>query len=267
MQKNSNFRFNSISFGAILLIAAFNTCQLASLAQPMPREDPGKPLTQSGGPRFVQPREDIDMQLNPPTRGVRGGGCAIDSNPNPIDIIPLVPPNNIARTVSDYPTFFFNWPPIRATLAEFTLLDPSGKEIYKQTLPISNVSGTIEVSIPANKNVPPLEIGKNYRWSFTVICDSQDRSGDLLEMGTVRRVELSADIRSQLEKADPRQKSFIYAENGIWQDAISTLAAARRAQPDDPTLKADWESLLDSVKLGKIAKEPIVQIEVSQPQP
>jgi len=267
MKKISNFRFNSIAFGSILLIAAFNACQLASLGQPMPREDPGKPLTQSGGPRFVQPREDIDMQLNPPTRGVRGGGCKIDVNDPPIYLTPLVPPNNIARTVSDYPTFFFNWPPIKATLAELTLLDPNDKEIYKQTLPISNLSGTIEVSIPANKNVPPLELGKSYRWRLTVICDSQDRSADLLEMVTVRRVELSADIRSQLEKADPRQKSFIYAENGIWQDAISTLAAARRANPDDPVLKADWESLLDSVKLGKIAKDPIVQIEVSQPQP
>ncbi|MEG4864799.1 MULTISPECIES: DUF928 domain-containing protein [unclassified Microcoleus] len=269
MKKISNFRFNSIAFGAILLIAAFNACQFASLAQPMPREDPGKPLTQSGGPRFVQPREDIDMQFKPPVtpRSTRGG-CALDSNPNPIYLIPLVPPNNFARTVSDYPTFFFNWPPIRAKLAEFSLLDPNDKEIYKQTLEISNLSGTVEVSIPANKNVPPLEVGKNYRWSLTVICDNpQDRSGDLFQMGTVRRVELSPDIRSQLEKADPRQKSFIYAENGIWQDAISTLAAARRAQPDDPTLKADWESLLDSVKLSKIAKEPIVQTEVSEPQP
>ncbi|MGB3267328.1 MAG: DUF928 domain-containing protein [Microcoleus sp.] len=268
MKKISNFRFNSIAFGAILLIAAFNACQFASLAQPMPREEPGKPLTQSGGPRFVQPSEDIDAEITIPlARPVRGGGCAIDSQLNPINLTALAPQNKLARTASDYPTFLFYLPQTKATLAEFTLLDPSAKEIYKQTLPISNLSGTIEVSIPANKNVPPLEAGKTYRWSFTVICDSQDRSGDLLEMGTVRRVELSADIRSQLEKADPRQKSFIYAKNGIWQDAISTLAAARRAQPDDPTLKADWESLLDSVKLGKIAKEPIVQIEEFQPQP
>ncbi|MBE9185364.1 DUF928 domain-containing protein [Microcoleus sp. LEGE 07076] len=268
MQKNSNFRLNSIAFGAILLIAAFNAGQLASLAQPMPREDPGKPRTQSGGPRFVQPREDIDMQLNrPATPGGTRGGCAIDPQLNPINLTALAPQNKISRTVSDYPTFFFYLPPTRAKLAEFMLQDPSGKEIYKQTLAISNVSGTIGVSIPANKNVPPLEAGKTYRWSFTVICDSQDRSGDMLETGTVLRVELSADIRSQLEKADPRQKSFIYAKNGIWQDALSILAAALQAQPNNPALKTDWESLLDSVNLGKIAQKPIVQTEESQPEP
>ena len=107
----------------------------------------------------------------------------------------------------------------------------------------------------------PLEAGKNYRWSVALICETEDRSADVSETGIVRRVELSADIRSQLEKADPRQKTVIYAQNGIWQDALSTLAAARRANPNDAELAADWESLLDSVTLGGIAKEPIVEIE------
>jgi hypothetical protein len=82
--------------------------------------------------------------------------------------------------------------------------------------------------------------------------------------GIVRRVELSADILRELDAADPRQKTVIYAENGIWQDALGTLAAARRANPNDTDLAADWESLLDSVKLGEIAAEPILPIE---PQP
>jgi hypothetical protein len=94
-----------------------------------------------------------------------------------------------------------------------------------------------------------------------VVCDPDDRSSDQLETGVVRRVELSADILSQLENADPRRKTFIYAENGIWQDALSNLAAARRANPNELVLQTDWESLLDSVTLGEIAKKPIVEME------
>jgi hypothetical protein len=97
-----------------------------------------------------------------------------------------------------------------------------------------------------------------------VVCDAEDRSSDQLESGIVRRVELSADILRQLENADPRQKIFIYAQNGIWQDALSNLAAARRANPNAPVFQTDWESLLDSVTLGEIAKKPIVEME---PQP
>jgi hypothetical protein len=176
----------------------------------------------------------------------------------------LVPENKIGRTVSDYPTFFFYLPQPNAELAEFILQDENGNQIYRQDLPIKNVSGVIGVSIPANTNVPPLEVGKKYTWVFSLVCDPQDRSSDQLESGVVRRVELSAEILRELENADPRQKTVIYAENRIWQDALGTLAAARRANPNDTDLAADWESLLDSVTLGAIAKEPIVEME---PQP
>ena len=259
MKTNIKFLLHLISMAAVVSIATLNISQIAVLGRPSINVD-GKPdNTQSGGPRFVQPPEDIGVPARQ-GRPVRGG-CA---SSNQLSLTALVPKTKVGRTVSDYPTFFFYLPPTEAQLAEFILLDRSGNQIYKESLTISNLSGTIGISIPANKNVPPLEAGKSYTWNFTVICDPQDRSDDQREIGTVRRVELSTDILRQLEKADPRQKTFIYAENGIWQDALSNLAAARRAQPDDAVLKTDWESLLDSVTLGKIAKEPIVQIE---PQP
>ncbi|MEG4854893.1 DUF928 domain-containing protein [Microcoleus sp. B5-D4] len=262
MKTITKFLINLISVGSIVLIATLNISQLAVVGQPSINTPDRPPNPIPGGPRFIQPREDID-ELPPtqPGRPVRGGGCASISQ---LGVTALVPTNKKGRTVSDYPTFFFYLPQTEAESAEFILQDPSGKQIYKQDLTISNLSGVIGVSIPANQNVPPLEVGKSYTWNFTVICDSQDRSSDQIESGTVRRVELSADIRRQLDQADPRQKTVIYAENGIWQDALSTLAAARRDQPNDTTFKADWESLLDSVKLGEIAKEPIVQ---TQPQP
>ncbi|MEG4106361.1 DUF928 domain-containing protein [Microcoleus sp. S13_C5] len=280
MKKMTNFWLNLLAFGSIFLIGAFNGCPLAGLGQPIPRESgkpgtesggprfgpptpstDGKPGTEPGGPRFIQPREDIDER--PPTQPRRPirGGCASISQ---LSLTALVPKNKIGRTVSDYPTFFFYLPQTEAELAEFTLNDESGNQIYKQDVTISNLSGVIGVSIPANQNLPPLEVGKSYTWNFTVICDSQDRSSDQIESGTVRRVEISADIRRQLDQADPRQKTVIYAENGIWLDALSTLAAARQANPNDAELAADWESLLESVTLGKIAKEPIVP---TTPQP
>ncbi|MEG4211611.1 DUF928 domain-containing protein [Microcoleus sp. S13_B4] len=257
MKTITKFLINLTSVGSIVLIATLNASQLAVVGQPLP-PNVGQPPTEPGGPRFVQPREDIDER--PPTqprRPVRGGCASISQ----LGLTALVPKNKIGRTVSDYPTFLFYLPQTEAQSAEFILQDPSGKPIYKQDVTISNLSGVIGVSIPADKNVPPLEVGKSYTWNLTVICDSQDRSSDQIESGTVRRVEISADIRRKLDQADPRQKTVIYAENGIWQDALSTLAAARRDQPNDAALKADWESLLDSVTLGQIAKEPIVEIE------
>jgi hypothetical protein len=224
-----------------------------------------KPRTVSGGPRFIQPTEDIDDAPNEVQPGNGGSRLRGKCEKFPqASVTALVPENKIGRTVSDYPTFFFYLPQPNAEFAEFILQDENGNLIYQQALTIKNLSGVIGVSIPANTNVPPLQVGKKYTWVFSLVCDPEDRSVDKVEMGVVRRVELSADILRELENADPRQKSVIYAQNGIWQDALGTLAAARRANPNDPDLAADWESLLDSVRLGAIAKEPMVEIE---PQP
>ena len=284
MKKITKFLLNVASVGSIVLIATLNLSQFALTEEAIPDLPPRKPPTVSAGPRFIQPKEDRDITDDPPTilppvprkpsvpELVPGDGPPTMPGgprfvPGKCENFPeasftaLVPENKIARTVSDYPTFFFYLPQPNAELAEFILEDENGNLIYAQALTIKNLSGVISVSIPANTNVPPLEVGKNYIWKFSLVCDPEDRASDWVETGIVRRVELSADILRQLENADPRRKTFIYAKNGIWQDALGNLVAARRANPNAPVFQTDWESLLDSVRLGEIAKAPIVPIE------
>jgi hypothetical protein len=271
MKKITKFLLNVTSVGSIVLIATLNLSQFAVMGQPTPPLPSRKPLTVSGRPRFIQPNEDRDiggiLESSSTVQPGPGGSRFVRGKCGDLpqaSFTALVPENKIARTVSDYPTFFFYLPQPNAELAEFILEDENGNQIYRQALTIKNLSGVIGVSIPANTNVPALEVGKKYTWVFSLVCDREDRLSDKVERGFVRRVELSADILRQLENADPRRKTFIYAENGIWQDALGNLAAARRANPNAAVFQTDWESLLDSVKLGEIATEPIVEIE---PQP
>jgi hypothetical protein len=262
MKKITKFLINLTSVGSIVLIATLNASLFPVLGQPTP-EVKGKPITQSGGPRYSQPIEDNLSPVGSPSQPRTRGGCTIKDQKNK-DLIPLLPQSKIGRTTAEYPIFFLYLPKTEAKVAEFTLEDDKGNKVYQINLNINNSLGVIGVSIPTNKNVSPLPVGKNYNWSIALICDDKDRSADVLERGIIRRVEVSADITSELQKADPRQKAVIYAQNGIWQDALSTLVAARRANPNNPELAADWKILLDSVNLGEIVAEPIVQIE---PQP
>ncbi|MBD0306612.1 MAG: DUF928 domain-containing protein, partial [Microcoleus sp. T1-bin1] len=164
----TKFILNLTSVGSIVLIATLNASQFAVMkgATPTVTDGPNHPIP--GGPRFIQPTEEIDDL--PTTGRVRSlrGGCASSSQ---LSLTALVPKNKIARTVSDYPTFFFYLPQTEAELAEFILEDESGKEIYQQDLTIKNLSGVIGVSIPANTNVPPLEVGKKYTWVFSLVCN------------------------------------------------------------------------------------------------
>jgi hypothetical protein len=260
MKNITKFLLNVTSVGSIVSIATLNALQLTVVGQPTPNVD-GQPITQPGRVRFVGPSEDNLSSPNYRQRSQVRCGSKCDENRK---LKALVPESKIGLTVSKYPVFFFYLPKTDAPLAEFALEDEKGNFIYETTLKINNAPGVMSVSIPANKKVPPLEAGKSYRGSIALICDPEDRSADAIVTAIVRRVELSADILRGLDAADPRQKTVIYAKNGIWQDALGTLAAARRANPNDTDLAADWESLLDSVKLGEIAAEPIVEIE---PQP
>jgi Domain of Unknown Function (DUF928) len=257
MKKITKVFLNVTLLGAIVLIATLNASQFAVMGLPTP-DVGGKPITESAGPRFIQPTEDNRLPGNRQP-GTHAGGNPCDQGK--IRLTALVPENKVGRTVSEYPRFFFYLPQSDAQIAEFVLEDQNGKQIYQTNLNINNYSGVIGVNIPTNKNVSPLQIGKNYSWSIALICDDKDRSADLFEKGIVRRVEVSTDIRSQLEKAEPRLKAIIYAKNGIWQDALSTLVAARRANPNDADLAADWKILLDSVNLGEIVAEPIAPID------
>ncbi len=262
MKKITKLLINLISVGSIVSIATLSASQFAVMGIPTPTVD-GNPSTRPGGPRFSQPTED-NLLPGDPVITTRGSGLCEKGK---INLTALVPESKIGRTVSEYPVFFFYLPETDAQLAEFVLQDENGNQIYQTTLKINNTSGVTSVNIPANKNVSPLQLGKNYRWSIALICDASDRSADVLEKGIVRRVEVSTDIRSELEKADPRLKATIYAQSGIWQDALSTLVAARRANPNDADLAADWKILLESVKLDEIVTEPIVLIVPIAPQP
>ncbi len=256
MKKTTKIILNVASVGSILSIATLSASQFEVMGLPTP-DVPDKAPTRSGGPRFSQPTQDNLLPGNrQPGTHAAGEVC----HQGKIKLTALVPENKIGRTVSEYPEFFFYLPETEAQLAEFVLEDENGNQIYQTTLNIRNSSGVLSVSIPTNQNVSPLQLGKNYRWSIALICDAQDRSGDLFEEGIVRRVEVSADIRSELQKAEPRLKATIYAQSGIWQDALSTLAAARRANPNDADLAADWKILLESVKLDEIVTQPIVSI-------
>ncbi|MDZ8227518.1 DUF928 domain-containing protein [Nostoc sp. ChiVER01] len=175
----------------------------------------------------------------------------------------LLPANNLGLTVEKYPTFFVYIPSVSTQLAEFELREKNNSAVvYKTRFPLPASSGIVSFSLPTNKTLQPLEIGKNYKWSFSIICDSEDRSEDLFVEGWVQRIEPSSTLVSQLEKATSRDRPSLYAEAGIWYETLTTLAQLRYSNPQDLTLVADWKELLESVGLNSIAKEPLVETSI-----
>jgi hypothetical protein len=129
MKKITKFLLNVTSVGSIVSIATLNASQFAVMGQPTPPQPTPKPTTVSAGPRFIQPKEDIELRYSPPNGGVGFVRGKCGDLPQ-VSFTALVPENKIGRTVSDYPTFFFYLPQPNAELAEFILEDENGNLIY-----------------------------------------------------------------------------------------------------------------------------------------
>lgn len=200
----------------------------------------------------------IPPSIGIPSRRVpaasRGESCLQSSQ----SLTALTPEKNSALTTAGYPTFFFYIPKTSAKALELVLQDANEKQIYKGTFKPSSQPGVVSLSLPAN-SMPPLQMGKEYHWSFSAICDRQDRSQDLVVEGSIQRIAPDHNLTIELEKAQPRERAALYATTGFWQDTLATLAELRRSRPTDSGAKTDWEDLLKSVGLEGIAQEPLVQ--------
>lgn len=213
----------------------------------------GGNLTLSAFAQFIPP-DNIGIPGRREGGGTRGE-CLNSTQP----LMALVPENSYGETVSSYPTFFWFVPDVPAQAAEFVLYDEAGNEIYYTTFQIVGTSGILSLSLPDQADLPPLEPNQNYEWVFSLVCDTQDRSGDLFTTGWIRRVEPDATLQQQLATATEADRANIYAQNGLWHDALSSLAAQYRANPNDGAIANEWTTLLTSVGLGDFADAPLIQ--------
>lgn len=185
----------------------------------------------------------------------RGNGAC----PAGLSITPLVPVSNIGLTNSESPTFFVYVPQTSAQI-EFTLLSENEDEVVYETAFKIDKPGIVGVSVPAADKPKSVEVGKRYVWSFSMICDQNDRSADLVVKGWMQRIQPLPNLNSDLVATpDPMAKASVYANNGIWYETVTTLAQLRSQTPTDSKLRAQWTKLLQSQGLESIADQPLVK--------
>lgn len=229
-----------------LLTAHIFPAQL--LAQPLPVKislqfpsgDPrGKPETTTGG-------------------GRRGFSCIRLEQGKP-SLTALTPRrDNQIKTISDNPTLYFYLPKTTATTGEFVLKSEEDDDVYQTTFTLPNNSGIVQLHIPSSAGI---KAGKKYQWYFTLICNSEDRSGDEYTQGFIQRATINSSLNQDIQQATPLKQAEIYAKNDFWTETITNIAQLRTQKPDE------WKELLKSVGLEVIAEEPLLECCQQKPEP
>lgn len=219
----------------------FNSIRQLSFNAPEPPNDINAPGDRVGGGK--RGCEDIEKQLTGSKEKQLTALVPIYGSPDSGLVLGV--------TTVEHPTFWFYVPYSRALSASFILQDEAEQPVYETSVSLSGTPGIVSFSLPSTS--PLLAIGKRYHWYFNVNC--QEQQPPVFVNGWIKREELNTTLKSQLEKATPKQRVAIYAANGIWYEALTASAELSRIDAK----RTDWGALLQAVGLDDIAKEPIVE--------
>lgn len=215
--------------------------------------------------------------------GTRSGSICTtnDERPAPLTLTKIMP-----LTTSDNPVFLVYVPQNTAKKGEFVLKDDQGDDVYRFDVTLPKGSGLVKVQydyqgalkkyeadlkkyqaqVKKNRNAikpeapeqPKLETGKLYNWYFSLVCKPKDRREDVFIQGFVQK---AAPI-SGIDKLQGLPKAKAYATNGIWQEAVSSLADLVANPPstkDKTVVESEWKKLLESVGLTQFVDKKIAK--------
>ncbi|MFS0517913.1 DUF928 domain-containing protein [Nostoc sp. UIC 10607] len=212
----------------------------------------------------------ISQTFKPPQRGkppasaggsTRGGSCITGKKL----ITPLIPPDKLGLTFAQRPTFFWYVPASKVKTAKFLLLAEDQNVFYETSFPLPNKPGIVGFKLP--DSAPALAVGKTYHWYLTILCDAQDSSENPTVDGWVERTQPGAPLSEALAKANLYKFPSIYAEAGIWHEALNSLVQLRRTEPNNLKARLDWRQFFKSVGLSAIASEPLIDCCTSKNSP
>jgi len=152
--------------------------------------------------------------------------------------------------------FWYQSKPANARF-ELTLLQDNKPQPLVQVMVERSTKAGIQRLKLADQGVK-LTPGIEYQWVVALVKDPDNRSLDQVASGAIKRIEPSAELKEKLAKATPETKAGIYAEAGIWYDALAILSDQIEAQPANKDLRDTRADLLQQVGLKAAAAADVV---------
>jgi hypothetical protein len=209
---------------------------------------PNRALTNSLTRTTTNP--PVKVKFRPPSTGapsVRLTGGSRGSGDSAITLDVLAPDDTGLTTQEQPSLFWYQSKPADAKF-ELTLLQENKvKPLVQVTIERSAKAGIqrLKLSDHGAKLVPGVE----YQWVVALITDPDNRSTDLVASGVIKRVEPAADLNERVRQATPSSLPGVYAEAGVWYDALAALSDQIENHPDDAGLRAARADLLQQVGL------------------
>jgi len=173
----------------------------------------------------------------------------------------LIPQKSVGVNASASPKLFFYVPEIKnQRTLEFVMRNEEDRLMYEAFLTTEG-NGIMSVEVPADVTSNMLEDDQNYHWYLSMICDTEQRSRDIVVEGWMRQEAVDTATQKQLNMASSVEKAEVYQEQGFWFDALSVLAESDSSNEQD-MMRQKWSEILSSVGLQDLASEPFIETEL-----
>jgi hypothetical protein len=205
-----------------------------------PELEEEKPVSQvaSLAPLYVPP--ELGIPGGRVGAGTRGSGRQSS--------LQLLAPDHPGLTHAAQPTLYWYLAKATTTRIDVTIQDPDSVEpLLEVQLPLPVAAGVHRIQL-ADHGVR-LQPEKSYQWFVSLVPDPQRRSSDFVAGAWIRLDPTTEGLRATPDA----RKVVVYAENGIWYDAIASVSEQIDAAPRDAALRVQRAALLEQVGLSEVA--------------
>ena len=214
------------------------------------------PQPQGGESQTKAPATTVAAPVyKPPLRGAPGGrvGGGTRGSGREVFVLSVLAPDHSGLTVTEQPSLFWFISSVTSAPVELTVMDPQATEPVFETRISPPVAPGVHRLRLADHGVR-LSPGVPYRWFVAVVLDSGRRSKDVLAGGAIERVALPEGLGTKLAQAGKGELPFLYAEAGLWYDALAAISELIEAAPYDPVFRRQRGLLLSQVGLPGIGE-------------
>lgn len=218
------------TFAAVILAGA----SLLIGAEPAARPDPAS-LT------YNAPDTTRNVRITDTTRSSAGDRARVM----------LLTPDHIARTVQPSPSVFWYQSQPAEVTGVLTVTRPGEPEPVLEVEVPGNVAGIRRINFAEHK--AQLDPDVEYRVSITLRYNEDNPADNPFSQGVMQRIEPPRQLITQLlNKVDQIDRAFVFADQGIWFDALTAISDQIEATKD-PTLRRYRAALLEAGQLPDAA--------------
>jgi hypothetical protein len=198
----------------------------------------------------------ILLSYKPPLRGKPGkrvGGASRGMDDGALHLLALSP-DHTGLTVEKQPALYWYISKPTATRIEITLNDErSVNPLLEIEIGTPDRGGIHGIRL-SDYNISLLP-GKEYQWFIAVVTDPEQRARDIVDTGMIERVRLPEKLSEALSRSKGIEVAVLYAGEGLWYDALSSISDLIEANPDDVYLRQQRATLLEQAGLDEAAEQ------------